>query len=266
MNVKQVVDSVIEAMSRRGFLKTIGKGAAVASAAPSAFAAAGQSSQYMRVPFDPHSAIESLTMPLQPYAMGMAEPFVGAVSAASGTTTSSGIIVTPTEILIPNGLFQSLNTAVKSIWTYKRPSTHVLLNDVGAQQVARNFMNNVNLWSRNVKEVRNKYRLAIDTHLEPVSLHPDHVDADFDDKILKLRAEEKAQFDRDQRDKAETEKWHEERRKKKEQQNKEKNAKYYADMARWGHSRMDYAGGSEDVQGEDYTTLESLTTKIIGLP
>ena len=251
MNVKQVVDSVIEAMSRRGFFKTLGKGVAMSAVAPLALGAtAGQSSQYMRVPYDPHSSIDSFTKPLSQYAMKMAEPFVGAVSAASGTTTSSGIIVTPTEVLIPNKLFQSLNTALTSMSTFKIPSTQALLNDVGAQQAARNHLKNVNLYARNLKDISNKYSLAIDTHLPP-NLYPDHVDADFNDTLERLRAKEKAEQTR----KAENEKW----------QEKQKKARYNADMARWGHSRMDYAGGSEDVQGEDYTTLESLTTKIIGL-
>jgi hypothetical protein len=181
--------------------------------------------------------------------MKMAEPFVGAVSAASGTTTSSGIIVTPTEVLIPNKLFQSLNTALTSMSTFKIPSTQALLNDVGAQQAARNHLKNVNLYARNLKDISNKYSLAIDTHLPP-NLYPDHVDADFNDTLARLRAEEK---------------WKEQiRAKERARQEKQKKARYNADMARWGHSRMDYAGGSEDVQGEDYTTLESLTTKIIG--
>ena len=250
MNVKQIVDSVVEAMSRRGFFKTLGKGVAMAAVAPSVLGAtAGQSSQYMRVPYDPHSAIDSFTKPLSQYAMKMAEPFVGAVPAASGATTSSGIIVTPTEVLIPNSLFQSLNTALTSLSTFKAPSTQALLNDVGAQQVARNHLKNANLYSRAMKDISNKYSLAIDTHLPP-KLYPDHVDADFNDTLERLRAKEKAEQTRE----AENEQW----------RNKKKKAKYDADMARWGHSRMDYAGGSEDVQGKDYTTLESLTTKIIG--
>jgi hypothetical protein len=258
MNVKQVVDSVIEAMSRRGFFKTLGKGVAMTAVAPSVLGStASQSSQYMRVPYDPHSAIDSFTQPLSKYAMQMAEPFVGEVPAATGAATSSGIIVTPTEVLIPNRLFQSLNTALTSYSTYinKIPSKQALLNDVVAQQGLRNHLTAGNLLSRNMKEIANKYRLAIDTHL-PSKLYPDHVDQDFDDTLQRIKAQEKAKDDIEKLQK---------RRQEKKRQEKEQ-AKYKVDKDRWGRSRMDYAGGSEDVQGEDYTTLESLTTKIIGLP
>ncbi len=254
MNVKQVVDSVIEAMSRRGFFKTLGKGVAMTAVAPSVLGStASQSSQYMRVPYDPHSAIESFTKPLSKYAMQVAEPFVGAVPA-TGAATSSGIIVTPNGVLIPNRLFQSLNTALTSYSTYMKnfPGNQAILNDVVAQQGLRNHLTAGNLLSRNMREIANKYRLAIDTHL-PTKLYPDpkSVDQDFDDTLQRIKAKEKAKDDREKSEKKGQEK---------------EQAKYKVDKDRSGRSRMDYAGGSEDVQGEDYTTLESLTTKIIGLP
>jgi hypothetical protein len=241
-------------MSRRGFFKTLGKGAAITTVAPSVLGAtASQSTQYMRVPYDPHGAIDSFTRPLSKYAMEVAEPFVGAVPAASAATTSSGIIVTPTEVLIPNELFQSLNTALTAATSYMRkmPGTQAILNDVGAQQAYRNFLNSANILSRNMKEISNKYSVAIDTHLPK---YADHVDRNFDDDLQRLKAEA------EEKEKAEKARDNFEKRK-----NKEK-TKYGADKDHWSRSRMDYAGGSEDVQGEDYTTLESLTTKIIGLP
>lgn len=202
---------LIDAMSRRNFLKRTGAGAVALAAAPSLISGPPKYWQVNKVgPFL-----------VSPDSLATAKPYFG---QTLGRATKSGIIVnSPGKMFIPNELYQEMAQLDRA---YKL--------GLGKSTKSTDFSAAVNKLSSLENEVESTM----------VTFNPNY-DAEKADQQAKKKAEAEASK------KAEAEK---------ARQHREMMHHFHQrHMAR--RSRMDYAGGSEDVQGTDYTTLEHLSAK-----
>ena len=257
MRAKDIIDSLCEVdQSRRGFLKRLGTIAGGLAVSPAMVASATSPKLLVVSPAEdwvyssptglPHAVpdfteVFDLATQTTPLTGNVAKFFA---DKGHGFTASGQLVLTPekaqrvshlADILAGRTVDQNTWNAINST-PWQTRHDHPLLQQLYAEQ------------RKALRELQS-----------------------FDDSILssyKQAFGKKMEYTQDAIDRSEAwakrvndynKKWHEDRRRADAEKKKEQDSLKY--------SRMDYAGGSEDVQGVDYTTQESFmatTSKILG--
>lgn len=256
MRAKDIIDSLCEVdQSRRGFLKRLGTIAGGLAVSPAMVASATSPKLLAVAPPEmwnygsptglPHSydysEVFDLATQTTPLEGNVAKFFA---DKGYGFTASGQLVLTPEKA--------------------KRVSH--LADILGGHNVDQNTWNAINSTPR---ETRHEHPLLKQIYAEQSKARREL--QGFDDSILssyKQAFGKKMDYTQDTIDRSEAwvkriedyrKKWQEDRRRADAEKKKEQDSLKY--------SRMDYAGGSEDVQGVDYTTQESVmatTSRIMG--
>jgi hypothetical protein len=256
MRAKDIIDSLCEVdQSRRGFLKRLGTIAGGLAVSPATVASATSPKLLVVAPpemwnygsptglphSDDYSEVFDLATQTTPLEGNVAKFFA---DKGYGFTASGQLVLTPEKA--------------------KRVSH--LADILGGHNVDQNTWNAIHSWPR---ETQHEHPLLQQIYAEQSKARREL--QGFDDSILssyKQAFGKKMEYTQDTIDRSEAwakrindynKKWHEDRRRADAEKKKEQDSLKY--------SRMDYAGGSEDVQGVDYTTQESVmatTGRILG--
>jgi hypothetical protein len=252
MRAKDIIDSLCEVdQSRRGFLKRLGTIAGGLAVSPATVASATSPKLLVVAPpemwnygsptglphSDDYSEVFDLATQTTPLEGNVAKFFA---DKGYGFTASGQLVLTPEKA--------------------KRVSQ--LADIIGGHNVDQNTWNAIHSWPL---ETRHEHPLLQQIYAEGDKARREL--QSFDDSILSSYEQafgKKMEYTQDTLDRSEAwakrvndynKKWHEDRRRADAEKKKEQDSLKY--------SRMDYAGGSEDVQGVDYTTQESVS-RILG--
>ena len=260
MRAKDIIDSLCEVdQSKRGFLKRLGTIAGGLAVSPAMVASA--TSPKLLAVASPTTWNYGTPAGL-PHADSWSQGGVKAFDLATQTTPVTGNVA---KFFADKGY--GFTTSGQLVLTPEKAQHIARLTDILAgRTVDQNTWNAINStpW-----QTRHDHPLLQQLYAEQRKALREL--QSFDDSILssyKQAFGKKMEYTQDAIDRSEAwakrvndynKKWHEDRRRADAEKKKEQDSLKY--------SRMDYAGGSEDVQGVDYTTQESFmatTSRILG--
>lgn len=260
MNVKAAVDRIVEAMSRRGFLDRLIKGATLAAASPATMAGAlpAKAAKAKYWEFSPDCCGEWGELY---WALLKPKPYTGPLSGLAPFV--NGITVSP--VLKERSKYDHLRTysgfpernvivtddVLRKLQAYAAKTTDVDEDGQPNTDECAEATSELIGFADNLLPIMKPELIAHWAKPKPVKKPQDpNVPSGYESWEEWNNCPETKRF---RREMSELDK------------RMRKSNRYDVDRFHKPAPRMDYAGGSEDVEGEDYTTLESVTTKILGV-